>query len=63
MAMHISRKVAGRSFTAKCGCRISKGSPYIVFQDFSMWNRLYESSCISCWNKRSGIQVEEGKPE
>lgn len=59
MAMHILRKVAGRSFTAKCGCRISKGSPYVVCNDYSMWNRLHESSCIPCWNKRSGIQVEE----
>jgi len=60
MAMHISRKVAGRSFTAKCGCRISKGSPYMVFQDFVMGAQLYDSFCISCWNKQSVVEMREG---
>jgi len=60
MAMHISQKVAGRNFRAKCGCMIQKGSPYMVFDDYTSWNKLHESFCISCWNKQSMIKMREG---
>lgn len=63
MAMHLSRKTAGKTFRAKCGCMIKKGSPYLVYQDHSMAHSLYESFCTSCWDKQSGVKTQEGDTE
>ena len=61
MGMHIERRIAGRTFKAKCGCTIQKGEMYVAWTDFVMGLCRYHSSCVECWNGQSGIKVLNGE--
>jgi len=61
LGMHIERRIAGRTFKAKCDCTIQKGEMYISWIDYAMGSRYYRSSCVECWNGQSGIKVLNGE--
>lgn len=46
--MHVSWRVAGRTFKAKCGHTVLKGEEYHVFDDFFSYTRMHNSSCKEC---------------
>lgn len=40
-------RVAGRRFQAKCGCTIPKGEPYLVTDDYAMYQNHHSSECVA----------------
>lgn len=56
--MRFSNKVAGRTFTAKCGHKVSKGEAYLAFDDYFAYSRIHISNCLSCASLGSRIHKE-----
>jgi len=48
--LHMGWKVAGRSFTAKCGHHIKKGEQYHVSDDYFGYRMYHMSQCRRCTN-------------
>ena len=48
--MQLYYRVAGRTFTAKCGHKVRKGERYFVFDDYFGMTKYHESKCLACAN-------------
>ena len=61
MGWHVAKRIAGRTFRAKCGHKILKGEVYVTFDDYSMYHHIHDSSCVECWNGKSAVELVDGE--